>query len=244
MTAPCLKARPVQRLLWVAGPLLALAPGLARPALAQTQVQLSCDGTVLESRGSAEIRRAIDALQVALRLEAEGATADAALAALQQRLAAVRSALQGLQVQELQVSSPSTWPRPAQRDRPAVVLANLSVQGRLAPQRLQQLVRQVGSLPGVRLAPVGTRAAAGENRPVRRQLLQLAYQDALEQAQDMAGAIGLRQLRPLDLVVEGGPRPLPLRAMASADAAVPPFDPDELARPTDRLQLQVRFCAR
>jgi uncharacterized protein YggE len=235
-------AQSVLRLLLVAAPLLALAAG--PPALAQTQVQLSCSGTVLESRGTAEIRRSIETLELSLRLEAEGATADAALAELQQRLAAVRIALQALQVQELQVSSPSTWPRPAQRDRPAVVEANLSVQGRLQPQRLQQLVRQVGSLPGVRLAPVGTRAAEGDNRPVRRQLLQLAYRDALEQAQDMAAAIGLRQLQPLDLVVEGGPRPMPMRTMASADASVPPFDPDELAGPIDRLQLQVRFCAR
>lgn len=228
----------------LAAALVGLAAGLGGPALAQTQVQLSCGGTVLESTGRAEIRRAIDALQVSLRLEAQGATADAALALLQQRLAAVRSGLQTLRVQELQVSSPSTWPRPAQRDRPADVEASLSVQGQLQPQRLQQLVREVGRLPGVQLAPVGTSADAAQNRPVRRQLLQLAYRDALEQAQDMAAAIGLSQLQPLDLVVEGGPRPMPLRAMASADAAVPPFDPDELARPTDRLQLQVRFCAR
>lgn len=212
-------------------------------ALGQPQVQLSCGGTVLESRGTAEVRRAIDALDVSLRLEAEGDTAEVALAELQRRLAAVRTALQGLDVEELQVSSPSTWPRPARRGRPALVVANLSVQGRLKPQRLQQLVRQVGSLPGVRLAPVGTRADAGENRKARRRLLQLAYQDALEQAQDMADAIGLGRPRPLQVVVEGGPRPMPMRAMAEADAAVPPFDPDELARPTDRLQLQVMFCA-
>jgi uncharacterized protein YggE len=223
-------------------PLLGILPG--RPAGAQTQVQLSCSGTVLQSSGSAEIKRTIEALDVSLQLEAQGASADAALAELQRRLAAVRSALQVLQVQELQVSSPSTWQRPVQRDRPAGVEASLSVQGRLQPQRLQQLVRQVGTLPGVRLAPVGTRADERQNRASRRQLLKLAYQDALEQAQDMAAAIGLRQLQPLDLQVEGGPRPMAMRAMASADAAVPPFDPDELARPIDRLQLQVRFCAR
>jgi len=234
--APSLLAR-----LLIPAPLLGLALGGA--ALGQTQVQLSCGGTVLESRGTAEIQRAIDALEVSLRLEAEGDTAEVALAELQRRLAAVRTALQGLDVEELQVSSPSTWPRPAQRGRPALVVANLSVQGRLKPQRLQQLVRQVGSLPGVRLAPVGTRADAGESRETRRRLLQLAYQDALEQAQDMADAIGLGRLQPLQVVVEGGPRPMPMRAMAAADAAVPPFDPDELARPTDRLQLQVMICA-
>ncbi|MFM7648595.1 MAG: hypothetical protein ACKO50_11120 [Cyanobium sp.] len=36
-------------------------------------------------------------------------------------------------------------------------------------------------------------------------------------------------------------RPMPMRAMA-AEAA--PFDPAELPQPTDRLALQVRFCAR
>jgi hypothetical protein len=36
-------------------------------------------------------------------------------------------------------------------------------------------------------------------------------------------------------------RPVAMRAMA-ADAA--PFDPAELPQPTDRLALQVRFCAR
>jgi hypothetical protein len=35
-----------------------------------------------------------------------------------------------------------------------------------------------------------------------------------------------------------------MRAMAAADAAVPPFDPRELASPTDSLSLQARFCAR
>lgn len=223
-------------------PLLGILSG--RPAGAQTQVQLSCTGTVLQSTGSAEIKRAIEALDVSLQLEAQGASADAALAELQRRLAAVRSSLQALQVQELEVSSPSTWQRPVQRDRPAGVEANLSVRGRLQPQRLQQLVRQVGSLPGVRLAPVATRADERQNRAIRRQLLKLAYQDAEEQAQDMATAIGLRQLQPLDLQVEGGPRPMPMRAMVSADAGAPPFEPDELALPIDRLQLQVRFCAR
>jgi uncharacterized protein YggE len=150
-------ARSVLRLLLVAGPLLALAAG--PPALAQTQVQLSCSGTVLESRGTAEIRRSIETLELSLRLEAEGATADAALAELQQRLAAVRTALQALQVQELQVSSPSTWLRSAQRDRPAVVEANLSVQGRLQPQR-----------PAAAGAPGGqpARRAAGDGGHPRR----------------------------------------------------------------------------
>lgn len=84
------------------------SPLTATPATAQ--VQLSCGGTLLEARGAAEQERAIRRLQLSLSLEAEGPTSDAALGLLQTRLAAVRSGLQGLGVEELQVSSPSTWP--------------------------------------------------------------------------------------------------------------------------------------
>ena len=67
-----------------------LAGGAAR---AEGQVPLSCAGTLLETRGQAETRRATVTLRASLSLEAEAATADLALDLLQQRLAAVRSAL-------------------------------------------------------------------------------------------------------------------------------------------------------
>jgi uncharacterized protein YggE len=199
---------------------------------------------VVEARGSADLKRATRQLRVFLALEAEAASADGALAELQRRLAAVRSGLKGLQVEELEVTSPSTWNRPAERERPASVQASLQVSGRLEPSRLQALIRQVGSLPGVRLAPVSTQADPRGDRQARRQLLQLAYQDALGQARDIAAAMGLSQLQPLEVQLDGGFRPVPMRAVAMADASVPPFDPRELPSPTDSLNLQVRFCAR
>ena len=52
------------------------------------------------------------------------------------------------------------------------------------------------------------------------------------------------RVTPLEVSLEGGMAPpLPLRAQA-ADAAPPPFDPDELPPPTDRIAVLVRFCAR
>ncbi|MEN9766142.1 MAG: hypothetical protein RLZZ32_102 [Cyanobacteriota bacterium] len=230
-----------RRRLWL---LPLLLPLLAWPGFAQSQVQLSCSGTLVEARGSAELKRTTQRLRFSLALEAEGADSDLALASLQRRLAAVRSGLQALQVSDLQVTSPSTWKRPASRDAPELVQANLQVSGQLAPARLQALVRQVGGLPGVRLAPVATEADAAGDRSARRQLLRAAYQDAQLQAQDVAAAMGLRQLQPLEVLLDGGSRPVPMRAMAMADAAVPPFDPGELPGPMDRLSLQVRFCAR
>ena len=224
--------------------LLAVIPSslMLVPQAAQgQQVQLRCEGTLLEANGQAERRRSIDSLRLSLGLEAEAATADGALAELQGRLAAVRRALQKLAVRELEVSSPSTWQRAASDNQPAAVQASLQVSGRVAPGQLQDLIRTVGALPGVRLAPVGGEAARDGDAASRRQLLREAYQAARAQAMDLASAIGLSRLTPLEVVIEGANRPVQLRAMA-ADAA--PFDPAELPAPTDRAGVQVRFCAR
>ncbi|MDI9407145.1 MAG: SIMPL domain-containing protein [Chitinophagaceae bacterium] len=205
-------------------------------------MQLQCAGTLLETRGSAELKRDTRRLAVSLGLEAEAADADGALAALQRRLAAVRQRLVALRVQELRVSSPSTWQRPQEPGRAGPrVVASLQVSGQLAPERLQAFVREVGGLEGVRLNPVAAEADPAAMPAVRARLLRLAYQDALAQARELAGVVGRASLQPLDVRVEGHDlRPVAMRAMA-ADAA--PFDPAELPQPTDRLALQVRFCA-
>jgi uncharacterized protein YggE len=239
---------PVRRLAlpFATAALLLAATAVPRPVVAQ--VQLACAGTLLEARGSAEAERPTRRLGFSLGLEAEasggdGAT-DAALALLQQRLAAVRSALQRLEVEQLRVSSPTTWRRTDLRGRPAAVQASLQISGRLAPQRLQPLIREVGALPGVRLAPVTAQADPAEDLAVRRRLLREAYQDALARASEVGAAIGRLRLEPLEVQLDGGElRPVPM--MARADAAAPrPFDPAELPQPKDRLTLLARFCAR
>jgi uncharacterized protein YggE len=223
--------------------LLGLVAAGVCPHVAVAQVQLRCEGTLLEARGSAEQERPTRRLSFSLSLEAEAPTANGALQSLQERLAAVRTALQGQQVEELRVTSPTTWRRDAERNRPAAMTASLQVSGRLVPQRLQALIREVGALPGVRLAPVGTESDRGLDGAVRRQLLRGAYQDALAQAREVAAAVGLGKLVPLEVQLDGNElRPMMMRASA-ADAA-PPFDPAELALPKDRLSLTVRFCGR
>ncbi len=219
-----------------------LLPLLPAAGLAQSQVQLACTGTLVEARGSAELKRPTKRLRFSLTLEAEEPSTDAALASLQLRLAEVRTTLKSLQVVDLEVTSPSTWRRPASRLIPERVVASLQVSGQLAPAQLQPLVRQVGGLPGVRLSPVVTEADAAGDRAARRQLLRAAYQDALQQGLDLSGAMGLKgALKPIEVLLEGGSRP-GLKMVMAAEAA--PFDPAELAAPVDRLSLQVRFCAR
>lgn len=236
-----------RRALTLAAASLLLA--LAAPLPARAQVQLACAGTLLEARGSAELERPTRRLAFSLGLEAEAgggdaAATDAALALLQRRLAAVRSALQRLQVEELRVTSPTTWRRSDPRGRPAAVQASLQISGRLAPQRLQPLIREVGGLAGVRLAPVTAQADPSEDQAVRRSMLRQAYQDALARASEVGAAIGRPRLEPLEVQLDAGElRPMPMMARADA-AAPPPFDPAELPQPKDRLTLLARFCAR
>ena len=226
-------------------PLLAACTGVVGMPLspvtaAEAQVQLRCDGALIETRGTAQLKRSTSRLAFSLGLEAEAADSDAALAALQQRLAAVRLALQRLDVQDLRVTSPSTWTRPADRNRPAATQANLQVSGQLAPARLQSLVREVGKLPGVRLAPVSTQADPKGDAAARRQLLRDAFADARTQALELASIAGFSRVTPLELRLDGLERPMPMRAMA---AAADGFNPAELPLPTDRLGMAVSFCA-
>lgn len=215
------------------------------PAPAPAEVQLRCDGTLLEARGSAEQERAIARLRFSLALEAEQRTSDGALALLQERLATVRRVLQGLDVRDLRVSSPFTWQRPAEGRQPPLSQATLQVSGLLAPARLQPLIRQVGALPGVRLAPVMPEADPARADETRRTLLAAAYQRALAEAREVAGAVGLLQLRPLEVSVDGDAGPMPMPApMAVKAAPPPPFDPAELSLPKARASMLVRFCAR
>lgn len=225
---------------------LALAWLLALPLLApraQAEVQQRCEGTLLEARGSAEQERPIVRLRFSLSLEAERRDSDGALALLQERLAAVRTALQGLQVVELRVSSPSTWARPAEAGRAPLTQASLQVSGALAPPRLQSLIRQVGALPGVRLAPVSPEADPERSLQLRRALLAAAYRQASARAQDVAAALALSRLQPLEVQMEDDRGPIAMRTMADQPAP-PPFDPAELPPPKDSASMLVRFCAR
>ncbi len=213
----------------------------------QAEVQLRCQGTLLEARGQAEIQRPTSAVSVSLGLEAEAAQADRALEQLQGRLAAVRQKLQALGVKELRVGGPSTWERTGPRGQRISVQASLQINGRIEPAQLQALISTVGGLPGVRLAPVNAETDPRQDSAIRAQLLRAAYQDALHQAQEVAAAIGRRrQLIPLEVQLDGNGdlRPMPMAMRAAAPApAPPPFNAAELPKPTQRLSLLARFCA-
>ncbi|WP_191964763.1 SIMPL domain-containing protein [Synechococcus sp. RSCCF101] len=206
-------------------------------------VQVRCDGTVIEAQGQARREGRTDRLDVSMGLTAEASTAEAALALLQQRLAVVRGALQDLGVRDLEVTSPSTSRRPEPPRPDLAVSARLRVRGVLAPARLQSLIREVGAMPGVSLAPVQARTDPERIEAGRQVLLDAAYRDAATQARSVAGTIGRPSITPLRVDIGSGAMPRPLMARAD-QAATPPFDPGELPPPSERLDVRVTFCAR
>ena len=231
-------------------PLLPLALGAfvtLTGGTTRAEVQLRCQGTLLEARGKAEIQRPTSALGVSLGVKAEAAKADQALEQLQWRLAAVRQKLQALGVKEWRAGAPGTWERTGPQGQPRSVEASLQVSGRIEPAQLQDLISAVGGLPGVRLAPVTAETDRSQDSAIRAQLLRAAYQDALHQAQEVAAAIGRRrQLSPLEVQLDGNGdlRPMPMAMRYDAPApAPPPFIAAELPKPTQQLSLLARFCA-
>jgi hypothetical protein len=111
------RQRREQQLLWSVSPLLLLALSLASaPAPGLAEVRLRSEGALLAARGSAE----------------QGSR-DGTFDFLHSRLAAVRTALQGLGVREFRAISSSTWQRPAEACRPRLSPAFLHVSATLAP---------------------------------------------------------------------------------------------------------------
>jgi uncharacterized protein YggE len=109
---------------------LLLALGLGLPTLmgpVRAEVTASCDGTLLQARGQAELKRSGERLRFSLGLQAQQRDQAAALEELQQRLAVVREALQRLAVADLQVTSPGTWSHDGR------VTASLQLSGVLRP---------------------------------------------------------------------------------------------------------------
>lgn len=214
---------------------------------ASAEIQQRCDGALLAANGTAAVERPIHELAFSLSLTAAAPTADAALLELQRRLAAVRSGLRSLGVAGMQVASPGTWQEPVEGQRRPRVLASLTVSGRLPPDRLQPLVREVGRLPGVRLSPVDARPARERDSAVRAHLLRMAYRDALAQATEVGVAIGRPRLSPLEVqlgTMDAGATPVSMPLRSTAPAEPPPFEATELPLPRERLSMLVRFCAR
>ena len=220
---------------------LSLLPVVALlPRQVQAQVRpAACAGTLLELSVEERGETRTDRFRFALRLEAEGATTEAALDQLNQRLAATRTALQRLAQGPLTIPAPRTIARGGGSQGPRRQQASTSISGEVERGGYDQLIQVAGRLPGVRLQGMTSLASTQHQNALAHQLLQAALKQGREQAERTAAALGLRRvtLLRIDQRRSGAVRPLAYAADAGRQ-----FRPEEAPQPSQFLELNLDYC--
>ena len=110
-----------------------------------------CGGTLLQLSVVEQGKTAVARFRFSLAVSGEGATEQAALAQLNQRLAGLREVLQPFIQGRLVVPSPSTYPRPPRNGTQPSFAASTGVSGEVNRQMYNQLIQTLGRQPGVRM---------------------------------------------------------------------------------------------
>ena len=236
--------RPLFRALPLA--LLLLPVAIVSPAradqLSAGPVGGSCAGTLLQLQVEESGSAAFDRFRFDLGLEAEGSSKAEAMALLNSRLAAVRTALRPLLSGELTIPAPSTYRTGGgngagatpQRDH-----ASTSVSGVVRKANYDPLIQVAGRLPGVSLRNITALADGDREAELGTSLLRKALHEGQRQAEITAAALGLSQLKLLriDQRSGGSPRPMPYARMATAS-----FNPEEAPAPARSVSLALDYC--
>jgi uncharacterized protein YggE len=220
---------------------LSLLPVVALlPRQVQAQVRpAACAGTVLELRVLERGQTRTDRFRFALRLEAEGATTEAALDQLNQRLAATRTALQRLAQGPLTIPAPRTYASGGASQGRRRQQASTSISGEVERGGYDQLIQVAGRLPGVRLQGMTSLASTQNQNALADQLLESALKQGREQAERTASALGLRRVTLLRIDQRGSGTVRPLAYAADAGRQ---FRPEEAPQPSLSLALNLDYC--
>lgn len=220
---------------------LLLSLSLEAPAAA-LDPPTRCDGTLLQLQVVQSGSAAFDRFRFDLGLEAEAVGKAEVLALLDQRLQAVRTALQPLVSGPLTIPAPSTYRSGGGSGPGATPVrdhATTSVTGVVSKARYDALIQAAGRLPGVSLRGFTALAVRGREADLQASLLRRALAEGRRQADGTATALGLTGVRLLRIDQRSGgvSRPLPDARMASAG-----FDPEEAPSPERTLSLALDYC--
>jgi uncharacterized protein YggE len=220
---------------------LSLLPVVALlPRQVQAQVRpAACAGTLLELSVEERGETRTDRFRFALRLEAEGATTEAALDQLNQRLAATRTALQRLAQGPLTIPAPRTYASGGASQGRRRQQASTSISGEVERGGYDQLIQVAGRLPGVRLQGMTSLASTQNQNALADQLLESALKQGREQAERTAAALGLRRVTLLRIDQRGSGTVRPLAYAADAGRQ---FRPEEAPQPSQSLELNLDYC--
>ena len=207
------------------------------PVLAQ---ETPCSGTLLQLSVSEQGKSSVDRFRFSLALSGEGASEQAALTQLNQRLGQLRQSLQPLVRGRLVVPSPSTYPRRGTNGAPQQFVANTGVSGEVNRQNYNPFIQAVGGQPGVRLQGMESIANERDETALQQRLMAAALRRGKAEADGTAAAIGASQVRLLRINRSDAIRG-PKRVQLSADTRSG-FDPGEAPEPTATVRMELQYC--
>ena len=212
-----------------------LAPS---PLLAAERV---CNGTLLQIQVNERGTSRSDRFRFSLGLDAEHASKDAAMSALNAWLAEARQVIQPLAIGRLTIPAPRSYSVGRGTSGPRLERASTTITGEVSRDHYDALIQAAGRLPGVRLQGMTSLASSDSRASLADQLLKQALETGQRRAQATARALGLRKVELL-LIDQRGSTYRPMAMAARMGEAS--FKPAEAPKPSQSLTLKLDYCLR
>ena len=223
----------------VAAPLL-IGLGLLVPFPLRAAERV-CNGTLLQIQVSERGTTRSDRFRFSLGLDAEKTSKDAAMSALNARLAQARQAIQPLALDQLTIPSPRSTAVGGGALGPRLERASTTITGEVSLDHYDALIQVAGRLPGVRLQGMKALASSDSRASLADQLLKQALDSGRRRAQATARALGLHKAELLLIDQRASTyRPIEMAARRG-DAS---FSPAEAPNPSQSLTLKLDYCLR
>ena len=212
-----------------------LAPS---PLLAAERV---CNGTLLQIQVNERGTSRSDRFRFSLGLDAENASKDAAMSALNARLAGARQVIQPLALARLTIPAPRSDAVGGSAAGSRLERASTTITGEVSRDDYDALIQAAGRLPGVRLQGMTSLASSDSRASLADQLLKQALETGRRRAQATARALGMSKVELL-LIDQRGLTHRPMAMAARLGKAS--FRPGEAPKPSQSLTLKLNYCLR
>ena len=200
-----------------------------------------CNGTLLQIQVNERGTSRSDRFRFSLGLDAENASKDAAMIALNARLAKLRQVIQPLAMGQLTIPAPRSYPVRGGTSGPRLERASTTITGEVSRDNYNALIQAAGRLPGVRLRGMTSLASSDSRASLADQLLKQALETGQRRAQATARALGLRKVELL-LSDQRGSTQRPMQMAARKESTG--FRPGEAPKPSQSLSLKLDYCLR